>query len=119
MSNFLFFSVLRALGKGSAIRKLMAVLLRTLSIVTLAVGLYLLYQMLTNGFREGAQTEAVILVLLTILIVAVTTPALAQIFWFRADRAQEITGGPFPAITFFSVVVSRARRDYAVVVTAA
>src|SRR5258708_3555703 len=119
MSNFLFFSVLRALGKGSAIRKLMAVLLRTLSIVTLAVGLYLLYQMLTNGFREGAQTEAVILVLLTILIVAVTTVALAQIFWFRANSAQEIPEGPFTAIPVFAVLVRAVGEVYACVVTAA
>jgi zinc-ribbon domain len=119
MSNFLFFSVLRALGKGRVIRNLMTVLLRALSILTLAAGIYLLYQLLTNGFHEGAPTEAVILALLTILILAVTIVAVAQIFWFRSNSAQEIPDGPFTAIPVFAVLVRAIGEVYACVITAA
>jgi hypothetical protein len=118
MSNFLFFGVLRALAKGSAIRGLMTFLLRALSIVTLVLGAYFLYLILANGFREGMPTELVILALLTILIFAATIVAAAQIFWFRSNSAHDIPEGPFIAIPVFAVFVRAIGEVYACVIVA-
>jgi hypothetical protein len=117
MSNFLFFSVLRALSNGRVIRALMTFLLRVLSILTLAGGLYLLYNMVTGTFHEGAPTELVLYGILAILIFVVTMVAVAQIFWFRANSVQEIPDGPFTAIPVFSVLLRAIGEIYACVIT--
>ena len=119
MSNFLFFGVLRALGRGSAVRKWMTLLLRGLSILTLILGGYILFQGLASGFREGAPSEAVLLTILTLLILAVTIVAMAQIFWFRANSVNEIPEGPFTAIPVFAVLVRAIGEVYACVIAAA
>jgi hypothetical protein len=118
MSNFLFFGVLRALGKGSAIRGLMTFLLRTLSIVTLVLGGYFLYLILSNGFREGMPTELVLLAILTTLIFAATIVAATQVFWFRSNSARDIPEGPFIAIPVFAVFVRAVGEVYTFVIVA-
>jgi hypothetical protein len=118
MSIFYFYPVLRALSNGGIIRKVVAIVLRVVSILTVLGGCYLLVELLKFVFQPQVPTEVAAGGLLFGIIFLATILAIGQIFWYRADSVRDLGESRYTAMPIVSILLRAIGEVYATLAAA-